>query len=112
MGKSLVVFWRARTDEIRVNISNDPLFVNDEQCRKGVDLVDEALRGDPQYIHGLAVSSSGELACRYNFTFFSGGSVPIGEWSHLACVYGPTEVRGYVNGVEVLSGPVPGNIWF
>ncbi len=33
----------------------------------------------------------------------TGGSVPLNQWSHVACTYDRQTIRGYVNGVEVAS---------
>jgi len=56
----------------------------------------------PQY--ELAVTNTGQAHCDIGgFGNPVAGSVPLNQWSHLACTYDRQAVRLYVNGIEVAS---------
>ena len=58
--------------------------------------------GNAQYI--LAVTNTGLAHCHIgNLPELFGGSVPLNQWSQLACTYDRQTIRLYVNGSEVAS---------
>lgn len=60
--------------------------------------------GDAQYL--LAVTNTGEAHCNINkFADPVAGTVPLGEWTHIACTYDRVSAKIYINGVEVIDFP-------
>jgi hypothetical protein len=52
----------------------------------------------------MTIEQDGTLRCNTKGATVRGGNVPIEIWTHLACVFDGTAIKGYVNGVEVSSG--------
>lgn len=67
-------------------------------------LPDESVVFDADERFSIAVSSGGVLYCRSGGTLVQGGSVKVGQWTHVACVADGTRVRAYVDGVSVSFG--------
>jgi hypothetical protein len=72
---------------------------------------ESATIGTPQY--WLSLTDAGHASCAIGgFASVIAGSVPLGQWSHLACTYDRQNLRLYVNGIQVGSTvatqPIPG----
>src|SRR5213078_3068216 len=51
-------------------------------------------------------ATPGVLSCNIGGTAgATGGSIPLNQWSHVACTYDLHNIRIYINGVEVASAP-------
>src|SRR5205085_7297882 len=51
-------------------------------------------------------TTPGQLSCNIGGTAaVTGGSIPINQWSHVACTYDSHDIRIYINGVEIASAP-------
>ena len=79
-----------------------PTVVRRHRCEGGACAL-----GFAQYL--LAVTDQGQAHCNINASGSGdpiGGTVPLNEWTHLACTYDRVNVRVYVNGAEVASDPL------
>lgn len=55
--------------------------------------------------YSLTVTAAGAALCKSSGGQASGGTVPVDQWTHVACVIGGGSTRVYVDGIERASGP-------
>lgn len=54
--------------------------------------------------YSLTVTAAGAVLCKSSGGLASGGTVPVDQWTHVACVVGGGTTRVYVDGIERATG--------
>lgn len=72
-------------------------WINPSQKRDGVVF-------DASDRYSLRTHGNGQLGCVTQGADVRGGAIPIGVWTHVACVFDGNKVVAYVNGVPVGNG--------
>jgi hypothetical protein len=106
-------------DSESLDVSGDKLsivsWIHDDGTPSAGHIVRKLGDQDGQYIYTLRVHPTAPVVViktngNDNRVVEGGTQLPTNEWIHLATVYDGQEIRVYVNGEVVLSGPAAGNI--